>query len=181
MSRGKICFKGYHVINSNLLRVFEAFSPNDGEWSHKIFDSSHDLSKLPTFSSQHLISRIAEGEIAIRILNGGRGVLGPNFDIVMTWCREERDYSETSMGYPTLVFRITSARLGECLFTYQESELLDVENPSYSQLLQRFKLEKHQSLPASACRELVEIGRMLAKDLDLNITIPNITKPTLRR
>ena len=160
-------FRSAEKLSGELREVFAAFAP-EGGIGEKRFDCSHDLSKLPGGTSRH-----PAGDVTIAVSKGNDEYSKRNFRVTMTWqCWEHRNnstslHTQLEKSYWIFLGVLRESKLTDSKFkTLGGGDLEVVE-------IYPFHLEKGDKFPPDVVQELVEIGRLLAAELKMDIKIPD--------
>ena len=159
------------ILSRELREVFAAFAPEHGV-ATKRFDSTHGFLQTACSPSLH-----PESPVTISISKGNDEYAKRNFHIAVTWRYWEcLNNSTNACEYLTRSYEIFLGMLKKVTFSVVETkrpgsdEIENVRtNPHHR--------EKGERFPPKITQTLVEIGRLLAHDMKMDIKIPDAPAP----
>jgi hypothetical protein len=168
----RTAFRPAVTLSTELREVFAAFAPEDGIASRK-FDSTHGF--LPTAGSPSLHP---ESAVTITASKGNDEYAKRNFTITVTWryCNQTHNYTDV-YEHLTSSYTILLGVLREVNFTVAKSKEPGSEDVQVVESYP-YHRERGEKFPPEITQELVEIGRLLAHDMNMEIEIPDAPAPT---
>lgn len=159
------------TLSPELREVFAAFAPEDGVATKK-FDSSHGILKTAGAPSLH-----PDSSVTITASKGNDEYAKRNFTITMTWRYWSKNENATSAyTHLTTSYRIFLGVLRDVNYITAKSKSPGSEDVEIVESYPHHR-ERGEKFSREIIQDLVEIGRLLAHDMKLNIEIPDAPAP----